>query len=375
MFKNFHKLFTPEAFSLINPKGLVNQIIKFFRLCLGNIPTHSSKTVSYKDSVVKQRYTFVTIKDSDVRVVRNFNISGDGLIAGGSSSPLHAFNYQCTIDGDWTILGCGYTEKMAVLGVDYIIKNGYYWFKEHPSIFCYATEDSGDVFYLTVGFGGSYKQVNRHYAPESSLFSNPDGALLYDTMLRNGFKGLDNSKYLALQGISATKGLTGVVEHVWKHDNMVHATTSSGTLIHAPEGCLKLVKGKVVDYVHKHPETFTVKLNDVYYPVMFKGNKLDNYPGLLDKYPTLTVVNGVFHGSELLQIMRDKGYKHVEITDSTRSVKLRDCSLLSNITLYLGTVTIPVPLSCASNVAVNLTKEVTFPDTLFKDISIKFKYM
>lgn len=376
MFRNFYKLFTPEAFSLLRPKGLINQIIKFIRLFLGTVQLHTSRTVSCRDSVIKRRYTLVTIKAKDIINVHNTNIADDGMLAGISTSPKHGFNFQCKVDGKWLMLGCGYTTKIAVIGVDYIIdNNNVYWFKDNPSSFCYTFEDNGEIIYLTVGFGGDHKQLTRQYSPESSVFNNPSVAILYDIMLRNGFRGLDNSRYLALQGIVATKGLTGSVKYKWTQDSTEHAITTTGSMISAPSGSLNLKLFSPVSCVNSQPKTFVVELSENYYPVLTSNNSVSNYPGILDKYPSLTVVNGVFQGSELLEIMKTEGYQYLEITERHKSVTLRDCAFLSNITLYLGTVTVPVPLSCASYVAVNPTREVTFQDTLFKNISINFKYI
>lgn len=374
MFKRFRKLYVPEWFLIFNPKGLVLQIIKFIKLLLPFHRQSIDASLAYKDTVYKTGYTPIVIKSSDIISVEKTIIAGDNII-GSEDNIVTRYNYQCKVGADWLFIGCGYTNHNATQGIDYIIKDGVYWFIEHPSKYCYTTIDKDEIVYKTVAFGGPNKQVKKAYSPVSATFGSLADAELYNTVIDVNLGGLDNTVHLHTRGITTTGGLNGTVIKTWKQGYKTYAITSEGTFISTTDdNNIHLVKNQKITLNSRPTKFFTINVNNIYYPVSMLANRLSSYPGIDGVYSNLKIVDNYFIGFNLYEQLCSNGYKFTEMLSAT-SCDISKYNMLGDISVYLGNVTVGTPLFCASKVAVNLVQDITFPGTLFSTIKIDFKYI
>lgn len=374
MFKNFNKLFTKEWFILVRPVGLIGQIIKFIKLLLPFNRKNHSSIIAFKNRVIKAGYTIIEIDSRSINYIENSPIAGKGIIANSYDIPTNTYHYQCKLVGVWDILGCGYTKSVAVRGFDYIINDGVYWFKKHPSEYCYTTEMDGIPLYHTVAFSGADEQCLVSLSPVSASFSNEDDAAVYDNMIRSQFCGLDNNLHLLLRGIKASKGIAGKIVDYWEQGDKYFIILASGSFVEAHKDSIaKPVIDNTIS-LNDNIHVFTVKLNDKVYPVSVDLNDCNSYPDLLTQYPNLRIVDQhYFYGSDLLSILNSRGYHFTELTNSTTAGLLPYRASIGNVYTYLGTVT--AKLSSSYVYTVTIADTVTFPDTLFKNININVKHI
>lgn len=369
MFNKFYDIYTSEWYKLIKPFGLLDKLLQFMHISLPFAANIVNYFLAYKYRKLNSSYTFVNIPPTNIHSVNNY------LLAGTDSKA----DYEYTVEGiqdTFYMLGCGFTDNIAFLGVDYIVKDDVYFFKEHPSKYCFTFKHKDNIEYNTVGGVGS--QISVIHPKQRNSYSKCElSASLYDNIMRLAVGNSLNTLYMYQQGVYATKGLHGVVKQLWEDTSYKFAILDTGSFIIAHKDSKLLLQLNEIPRLQNTLQYFTVNLNFVDYPVSMITNNINNYPGLLQKYPMLTVTNDIFIGSELYNILKNQGCSFTEIPyinnydiDNT----LLNQSMHQGIKLmYLGTVHASNTFACASEAKESLP--VQFSDTSFSTIKIDIKYI
>jgi hypothetical protein len=257
----FNKLYTPEWFKIVNPVNLINKLLACFRLFMSNAFTLKSEVYSFGSRIIKKGYTPFSIAASDVLYIKDKDIAG--------SSSKNIFMYRVLgITDSYELIGCGYTNKIAVLNMDYIINDGVYWFKEHPSIYCYSFIEDNITIYKTVGFSNKYIHTTNSLSPLTDIANSPEACTCYNTVATNGLSGAINSLYLYQQGVYTTDGAHGSFKHIWRDKDRLFGVTDTGNIISAPvidKISINLDNKLKIDST---PDYFTVELNNIHYPLL-----------------------------------------------------------------------------------------------------------
>lgn len=365
----FDKLYTAEWFKIVNPVGIIDKLLTCFRLLLSPIVRITDKIYTFNNRVVSSGYDVLELKTEDILYVENKDIAG--------MPDKCLFKYRVTnIDKNYEMLGCGYTDKIAVRNMHYIIKDGVYWFNEHPSVYCTSFLQNKDVIYKTVGFANDYTHIQQALKPQTDSVLTPESANSYNTITVNGLMGALNTLYLYQQGIFSTDGLHGNFQYIWEEQGRIFGITDTGNLISAPYTDKVSIKYADKVKIDTTPDYFTVELNNIHYPVSYLANDLQSYPGLLSKFPTLKTTDNMFLGVNLYDILKNDGCNFTEIAYiNTYTI---DNNFISNSMckgdkfLYLGSISVPVESVHTSDIS---DASRVFSDTLFSNISVEIKYV
>ena len=367
MFKN---LYTPEWFKIINPYGLIDKLLTLFRVLLSPLFRITNSTYSFNTSVVRKGYVLVEFKESDVLYVK------DKLIAGTDEIP-EDFVYRVTnITQELEMIGCTYTDNIAIKNMDYVIRNGVYWFKEHPSKFCYTFFDNSEPSYNTIGFSNDCMKVPKGFTSITSYSTSFSTSTIYDVVIKNGLQGALNTLYLAYQGIYTSAGVHGKFIYTWKEGSRIFGITDTHTFITSPT--LDKVAINYMDNfkIDSTPDYFLVDLDNVYYPVNFAVNDSKYYPDIQRTYPSLKIYNNMFLGSDLYTILKNTGCNFTEIAYIDKCDI--DNNLLINsmrtgvVLLYLGVIDIVVPDEEVVDTQDTTVNSYNYSDNMIIDIKYIF---
>lgn len=308
MFKDFNKLHTPEWLKIIQPYGLVDKIISFLRVLLSSIIPISSDALRIKYAVYREGYSVVIFKASDVIYVENKLIAGKGI---------NTTEYKWQVRNNsraFEMLGCGYTENIAVRNMDYKFENGVYWFKQHPSMYSYAYIEGDETVYYTVGFCADYVRSAQSFKPTSASYLTPKDAIAYENSIYNSNNGINNAISLYLKGISTTNGLHGKVKYHWAEQGYNFVITDTDNFIALPTEVKATIKeGSVVQIDETPSAYFHVELEGDYLPVSIGWNNKTDYPSIERYYPVTINAQNQFSGEELYKILIKRGCNFLEI--------------------------------------------------------------
>lgn len=371
MFDKLHNLYAAEWYKIVKPFGILDKLLQFIQVLIPYCTNVISKTISYKYKLLNKQYSFISIKESDITYIP------DGTLVSGykdyTNFPYKYIVYN--IKDNFNFLGCNFTDHIALRGIDYIIKNDVYLFREHPSKFCYVFNQDSKVVYNTIGcIGGKVQTVCKNY---TKIPANTDTSIrIYDNILKNASNSSLNFIDLYSKYVYTTHGLYGTVVQTWSYNNYKLAILSTnGFVIAHKDSGLQLVKGKT-PYFLDNIVYFTVYLNNTYYPVYRELNNLNNYPGLLDQYPELTVIDGLFLGLDLLHILKNHGCNFTDIpyinTMNSDKYLLNETMKQGSKTMYLGNSLIMKPFLFASD-SEGYAEE--FSDTFISNIKVDIKYI
>jgi hypothetical protein len=242
-------------------------------------------------------------------------LAGCDILAGSNqylptSYPYHVHN----IKDHYIMIGCNLSSTLAIEGVDYIINNNCYFFKDDPTKYCYSYEDGGTVNHYTIAFKGSKTATIHTLAPDSSLTVDNLYNDAYANSVTRGFNGLDNSFLFAKYGIKCTGNLNSQVVELWQEKGYTFAILKNGTFIAAPSGgVITLKKGDNPSF-NNIPNIFVVDIKGKEYLVNIGMNSISSYPDILSVYPALSVYGeSLFLGSELLNILKNQGCIFTEL--------------------------------------------------------------
>lgn len=225
MFKFFATLHTPEWLKIINPKGLVDRILACFKFLVPRTCIITNKPLRYKHSIIRKGYIVLSFKGEDVTYV------ADKLIAGGDT---HNAVYPYRVKTSYPvveILGCGYTDAIGIRNYDYIVKAGCFWFREHPSKFCYTYIKGGETVYQTIAFCADYEHTIQAFKPVSDVATTPEEAQTYDNLIVQGFSGISNAMYLKHMGILTNNGVHGNIIKQWVDKDRTFIITDTGNFV------------------------------------------------------------------------------------------------------------------------------------------------
>lgn len=312
MFNKFNNLFVKEWFLIMKPSGLIDKIITYLRLLLHSCTLCITKLLPYKNRVIRNGYNLLHIKASDI-IDRSNAIHVAGLK--DENEVKHNLQYKYAVYNirhEFDMIGCGFTQKIGLKGVDYIIFEGVYLFKQHPSVYSYTSIINDEIVYTTAIYSTAYQRLaGATYADVSASF--PENYKHYHQMAKDLI--VDNSYYTysQLQGAYISKPLTGVIEKIEDFMGYKLCLTSTKCFIIAHKNSnYSLVLDKPVEL--KNPDYYIVKIRNKYYPVCYNSdNNIEQYKDLTSIYPSLTVTEGKFSGCELYEIIKKTGCNFINM--------------------------------------------------------------
>ena len=310
MFSKIKKLYTPEWFKLVKPEGLVTAIIKWFKVLLDVPNTSDPVYQKLRRMPFAKGYSYISVDKCDVH-----EVTPETLVAGNSELNKE---YKYKIDNipeTFEILGCGFTDKWAVRGIDYVVVNNCYWFKRNPANYFYVFTDGSSVKLTSIGFGGGLVKGKDYIVDTSTDPTNiveHTGAHVANSL---GLFGLCGTVLCNLKGIHINQPIRGKVMQTWQDKTYLCAITQGGTFICAPkESGISLKIGEYPKLQRDPEHLFIVTLNDNTYPVSMGINYVDNYKGLLDNYPELQLYGSdVFLGKDLYELLKNQGCNFNEL--------------------------------------------------------------
>ena len=295
MFRNLSKLHTPEWFKAFRPHELVDKLLFMLRVLLSKLSRIPDRFITYNNRIINKDYSVIVFPKNNIKYI-----------------PSDVYKYQVTgIDATYEILGYNVAE-IAVKGMDYIVKDGIYFFKSNPTRYCQTYETSGEVWHRTIAVAGGETKVQQALQVNSPF--DPVCCTNYDSMMRYSMNGISNLDALARQGISCRGTLTGKPVLIWKEKNIRCTITDTGSFICAPEQADIIMDYETpITVSNVAPSIFVVELNNKLYPVSSSVNVVDNYPNIKDIYNTLPTYGDKFFGIDLLHILKNQGCNFTEI--------------------------------------------------------------
>lgn len=228
IFNKLTELHTPEWLKIVNPIGLVDRLMSCVKFLLPALSTYRAETIRYSRRLQRKGYNILSWTMEDMQDTSSM------MIAGGKDAIYNTFPYRVCNVPEYEILGCGYTDHYALKNIDYIYKNGCYWFKEDPTKFCYSYKEDGKIKYYTVAFCAQYDRLPKSFIATSDIERTPVGVQMYDNLLSNGLNGISNAYYLKQRGITTTNGLHGNVVKYWQDNQHIFIITDTGNFISIP---------------------------------------------------------------------------------------------------------------------------------------------
>lgn len=232
IFNSLTKLHTPEWLKVVNPEGLIDKLMSCLKFLIPTVARYRQQPFRYSKSIQRKGYMILKFTSKDI-----FDTTGKRLLhSRDQEQPTfnQSFPFRVKTLQECDILGCGYTKHSAIKNIDYIYKNGCYWFRENPTKFCYSYKENGKLIYYTIAFGSNYTKLAKSYAPVSDIESTPLNTQMYDNMISNGLQGISNSFYLNKAGIFTSDGLHGKVETIWEEKDYKFIVTDTGNFIAIP---------------------------------------------------------------------------------------------------------------------------------------------
>jgi hypothetical protein len=366
MFNKFYNKHVEEWYNIIKPFGLLDKIIQFMQILMPRVSNIADTIVSYKYRYLNKGYTFIKFSQE------NISYAAPGTLVAGGYDTKYPYVVK-NINSSTEILGCGYTENMALRGIDYIIKDNVYLFREHPSKYCYTFISKDKVYYTTIGYVSDISAIP--VIGHTTEVSKEVTANIIDTLTKSSAALPGNIFHLYQKGIYVTNGINGTVVKTWANTTYKFAIMSTGGLVAIHKSNpTQLITGSPI-HLEDTKNYFTIYLDGIYYPVSMLYNKVENYPNLLQYYPTLNVSDKGFPGSDLYNILMNKGCSFTEIpyinNYSVDNTLLRNTIKQGDNLMYLGTVHASKYFNCSS--AFKVAPES--PDTSFKILDIKVKYI
>lgn len=368
MFNKLHNIYAAEWYKLVKPFGLIDKMLQFIQVLVPALSNTVDSVIAYKYKFVNRQYSFISIKKSDV-IYRK-----DDMIAGTPKYPDYKYVVY-NIKGNYEILGCNFTDHIALRGIDYVIYDGLYIFKEHPSKFCYTFEQGKDIVYNTIGSIGDKIHANS-YTTYKYPAASEQGMHIYDNIIRTN--GSLNFNYIDLhtKGVYTTAGLNGIVTDLWHYNNYTFAILSTGSFVAAHDESNLILNKDEKPVLRDNIKYFTVELDNVHYPVSVGINSLKYYPNLKQYYPELNISLDAFYGLDLFCILKNHGCNFIDIPYINNYTV--DSTLLSKGInqgekfMYLGNALVFKPFLFASD---NKVESEAFSDTFISNIKVDIKYV
>lgn len=365
MFNKLYDIYTSEWYKIVKPFGVLDKLLQFMHISLPWASNMINSFLAYKYHKVNSAYSFISIPEESIHAVGNHQILG-------VTGPVEYKYIVKDINDTFYMLGCGFTDNLAFIGVDYIVKDGVYFFKEHPSKYCFAFKHKGKVEYNTIGGVGS--KINVLHPNYRQSFGNSEVvATIYDNIMKLAVGNSFNTLSLYQQGIYADKGLSGIVIKLWKDKDYTFAVLDNGGFVAAHKDSNLTLSVDCKPVLRQTLPYFTIELNGIDYPVAMLTNDIKNYPGILQKYPALTVTNGKFIGNELYTILKNQGCSFIEIPYINKydvDTTLLNQSMHQGIKLmYLGVSPVLTTFACASEAKESSTAQLS--DTSFSNTKVE----
>lgn len=373
MFSKFYDLYTEEWYKIVKPYGLIDKILQFVSILIPLFNNKVDTVISYKYRLLNKRYSFISLDKLKITYVEDYTTFAD------YEKYPDIINYKYVVYGisdTFEMLGCGFTDFTALRGIDYIVKDNVYLFREHPSKYCYTFYYNNKVLYSTIGCVGRKTQVPSVYKDITHIATNI-GLCLFDNIIRTSSGTCLNFVDLYLQGIYCSDGICGTVVSLWDNENYNFALLNTGSFIAAHKSSnmiLALDKKPVIENI---PEYFIINIKDKIYPVWLEDNNINNYPDLKETYPELILAGDIFYGLDLYKILRKYGCNFIKIPyikdyiyDNIFIMENINCG---NRIMYLGDIQITNSLVYASEIQ-EIMSSIT-PSTSFSITNIDLKYI
>lgn len=319
MLDNLTTLLTPEWWKLIKPKQLPAYAMRALRIATDRLSNAEqvSSTMS-EHPATRARYTVLDIPLE--RIVQNQYRAGDDinvLTVAGSQKNSEWTYYIDALPAGLTLIGSTTADQFLMRGVDFKECDTGYLFRDNPAEHGTIIHRGKGVRCVFLAVGGQTRITHR-----------PQDAIYYSTATDPiAIKAIGN----ALTDAQVTCGISGTT---------VNATRSVGVPMHADlvyrvwtEGLydfLQLDSGDVCASRCSHkndiqpqsslqkgaqwttadqqePTMFYFPLSGSYAAGIMGDMQVADFPNILEEYPALSVISGVFQGAELIELLKTRG--------------------------------------------------------------------
>ena len=313
------KLIAPEWRTAISPRNIGDSVLKCIRILCSTVAQTTRLVLGTKST--RNYYSVISVSSDAIRY------DGARYLLSLATPYIDCF-------------GAGLNKNIALIGRDYVYRDGVYSFKRHPSSFGTSTTVDGKPTYTFVCIGGSLTNtLNPLGLPYFSAVSDTTTNAMSEAISGTAPLGITQNLITAAFGCKFSEN---VVVDTWEEGDMRFGLTDNDELLYAPIALSQVTfnVGKKVDYsaLLSPIHYFAAKLVNGTFVFSLGLNTLSAIPDLLQNYPELSPLNSTtFIGAELLSILRKKGCVFWEIPYIKQGI---DQGALSNYAVNPGRVNI-----------------------------------
>lgn len=319
MLDNLTTLLTPEWWKLIKPKQLPVYAMRALRIATDRLSNAEqvSSTMS-EHPATRARYTVLDIPLE--RIVQNQYRAGDDvtvLTVAGSQKNSEWTYYIDALPTGLTLIGSTTADQFLMRGVDFKECDTGYLFRDNPAEHGTIIHRGKGVRCVFLAVGGQTRITHR-----------PQDAIYYSTATDPiAIKAIGNALTDAqvAGGISGTTGNAARSVGVPMHADLVYRVWTEGLYdflqLDSGDVCASrcshkndiqpqssLQKGaQWTTADQQEPTMFYFPLSGSYAAGIMGDMQVADFPNILEEYPALSVISGVFQGAELIELLKTRG--------------------------------------------------------------------
>lgn len=319
MLDNLTTLLTPEWWKLIKPKQLPVYAMRALRIATDRLSNAEqvSSTMS-EHPATRARYTVLDIPLE--RIVQNQYRAGDDvtvLTVAGSQKNSEWTYYIDALPTGLTLIGSTTADQFLMRGVDFKECDTGYLFRDNPAEHGTIIHRGKGVRCVFLAVGGQTRITHR-----------PQDAIYYSTATDPiAIKAIGNALTDAqvAGGISGTTGNAARSVGVPMHADLVYRVWTEGSYnflqLDSGDVCASrcarkndiqpqssLQKGaQWTTADQQEPTMFYFPLSGSYAAGIMGDMQVADFPNILEEYPALSVISGVFQGAELIELLKTRG--------------------------------------------------------------------
>lgn len=312
-------LLTPEWWKLIKPKMLPEYATRMLRVAvdrMSGMEQIAGTTQTYPTT--RARYTVLDIPIE--RIVPNHYRAGESVnvtTVAGTAKQSEWTYYIDSLPSGLTLIGAAPTGQFLVRGMDFRECKTGYEFRNNPAEYGTIIHRGKGVRCIFLAIGGVRRITHR---PQDALYLETATDPIAKHAIDNALT--DAAVTLGISGTTAnatrTIGVplhTDTVYRVWSEDPYSFLQVSSGTVYAAHAERSMSVQPQSTVQKGEQWTTADQTMSDVFYFPLGQryaagtmgDMEVAAFPGIRGEYPDLVVQNGLFQGSQLVELLRRRG--------------------------------------------------------------------